>query len=100
MRRRKCYISGRISGLPRGEAERNFSSAVLQVFKMGYIPVNPMNTPLPYWWPWILHMLYDCCVLMGCDAIALQENWRESRGARIEHRLAIYLGKEIKFLSF
>ncbi len=98
MERKKCYISGRISGLPRGQAERNFSSAVLQVFKMGYAPVNPMNSCIPYWMPWSIHMIADLFSLFFCDAIALQENWRESRGSRLEHKAAIYLGKEVVFL--
>lgn len=99
MEKKKCYISGRISGLPRMEAERNFSSSVLQLVREGYIPVNPMNNGVPYWMPWCVHMVVDLFSLAFCDTIALQDNWRESRGARIEYRFAIYLGKDVIFLK-
>lgn len=95
MNRKKCYISGRISGLPFGEVERNFSSAVLQVFKLGYTPVSPLNNGVPRWMPWIIHMAVDIITIISCPTVALQPNWKQSQGARIEHRIAVWLGKEI-----
>lgn len=95
---KKCYISGRISGLPWGTVERNFSSAVLQIFKFGYVPVNPLNSFLPRNAPWILHMAVDCIMLLLCDSVAFQSNWRESRGAMIEYKVAKLAKKEMVFL--
>lgn len=95
MEKKKCYISGRISGLPRMETERNFSSSVLQLVREGYIPVNPMNNGMPRWMPWIIHMVVDIITIISCPTVALQPNWKQSQGARIEHRIAVWLGKEI-----
>jgi hypothetical protein len=95
MKRKRCYISGRITGLPWGEVERNFSSAVLQVFKLGYAPVSPLNNGVPRWMPWIVHMAVDICTLLTCDCIALQGNFKESRGAMIEYRIAQRFKKHI-----
>jgi hypothetical protein len=95
MRRRKCYISGKISGLGRGAVENKFSKSVLEVFKRGYVPVSPLNTCVAYWMPWWLHMAVDIITLMNCDAIYLQSDWRQSRGARMEKWVAIVMEKEI-----
>jgi len=44
---------------------------------------------------WLNYMKTDIIALMECDAIFLLENWEESKGACIEHSLAIKLGYEV-----
>lgn len=98
MGKEKCYVSGKISGLPWGEVERNFSFAVLQVFRLGMTPVNPLNNGVPRWMPWIVHMAVDVIILLGCESIALQDNYIDSRGARIEYWIAKKCRKNIYYL--
>lgn len=96
MGRKKCYNSGKISGLPYLTAYNNFLSADRMIEAMGYRPVNPI---LESWLkpsaPWLLHMMVDVWKLLWCHAVYFQKNWEDSRGARIEFRVALFLNKEI-----
>ncbi|PXV61234.1 uncharacterized protein DUF4406 [Dysgonomonas alginatilytica] len=84
------YISGRITGIPLSEAKRNFEEAEALLLEKGYIPVNPMkNNHDPDTKGWIDHMLEDIGGLMRCDGIFMLNNWQQSKGARIEHYIAV-----------
>lgn len=91
----KCYNSGRISGLSYLYAYRKFESHDQIISDMNYIPVNPMKKKLRASAPWIIHMVADIFLLLFCPVIFMQEDWMLSRGARIEHRISCFLGKEI-----
>lgn len=88
----KCYNSGRISGLSYLEAYNNFRRADIEIAGMGLVPVNPIMLGLkpsrPYW----MHIITDILLLARCGHIYLQRNWMSSRGARIEFRVAKFLG--------
>ena len=65
----------------------------------GFRPVNPcdfriMRHPLEEC-SWSLCMLVCLWHLTGCSYIYMLNNWRDSRGARIEHRWATILRKKI-----
>ena len=96
----KCYNSGKISGLPYLTAYNNFLAADKQIRAMCYDPVNPMAE---CWLnpdaPWILHMAVDLWKMLWCEAVFFQKNWPDSRGARIEYKLALTLGKTILYQS-
>lgn len=96
MKRRKCYNSGKISGLPYLTAYNNFLDADRLIREHGYEPVNPMKER----WlrpsaPWLLHMAVDVWHLLWCGAVLFQKNWADSRGARIEYFIALRLNKEL-----
>jgi chromosomal replication initiation ATPase DnaA len=91
----KVYISGQISGMPIEQAESNFRTAEKEVVAMGHEPVNPFNNGLPHTATWAEHMIKDIEMLMGCDAIYLQSNWKTSKGARIELNIADEMGLTI-----
>jgi hypothetical protein len=96
MENKKCYISGKITSLPYEEALENFAHSEKRVIKMGYESINPMEeVPLNDDWNWHQYMLADIKLLFNCDAIYMQKNWRESKGARIEHSIAVELGLTI-----
>ena len=84
----KVYISGQITGLEYQQAQEKFESASVLLSDMGLVPVNPMKNGLPYDSEWEKHMIRDIEMLMGCDAILMLDNWTESRGARIEKKIA------------
>lgn len=96
--KKKCYISGKITGLPNEVATQNFREASLHARFLGYEPVNPMNivpdTDEPKSekdkWSWCMRA--DLKEMMDCDAILMQENWQDSQGAIVEHNLAKDLG--------
>ena len=97
---KKCYNSGKITGLPYLTAYNNFLAADKEIESMEYEPVNPM---VKRWLrpsaPWLLHMAVDIWKLLWCDAVFFQKNWADSRGARIEFQVAMYLGKVMMYQS-
>lgn len=97
MKKEKCYNAGKVGGLSAEMVNKNFAIADANIGKMGYIAVNPLNNGLKedanYW----LHMAVDIFMLAGCKAACFQTNWKDSRGARIEHRFARLLGKRMLY---
>lgn len=93
MEKFKIYISGKITNNPVyklqfAEAERVLKFAGLQ-------PVNPAREILPEGSTWADYMRHDIRLLCDCGAIYMLTNWRQSRGARLEWRLAQKLGLKI-----
>ena len=84
----RVYISGKVSGLPRREVARKFGMAAYEIALGDNTPVNPLDNGLKPERPWLLHMVVDIAMLARCDAICMLPDWRHSRGARIEHRIA------------
>ena len=95
-KRKKCYNSGKISGLPYLTAYNNFLAADKQIEALGFTPVNPMAERwLKPSAPWLLHMIVDVWHLLSCKAVYFQKNWVDSRGAQIEFQVALMLNKEL-----
>lgn len=95
-KKRTCYNSGKISGLPYLTAYNNFLAADKQIEARGFEAVNPMvkRWPKPSA-PWLMHMIVDVWKMLWCDAVYFQKNWADSRGARIEFQFALHLNKEL-----
>lgn len=96
----KCYISGKITGLPEDEAKYEFERAS----KLAYIdflmtPLNPMKFTHNHDRSWNSFMKEDLKQMMKCDAIYMIYNWKNSKGAIIEHDLAKKLGFVIIYES-
>ena len=107
----KVFISGKIAGDDNYRSK--FKSAEEEIWKpsfgvnhtpaeyvvkhhklMMYKPVNPCELGLeglPYW------SQITVCIwnLMRCSTVYFLEDWKESRGAKIEHRWAKFLRKRI-----
>lgn len=94
---KKVYISGKISGLPRKEAEANFKRAEKYLRKLGFVTYSPLC--LPKGFEWEDYMFIDLAVLNRCDHIYMLKGWEESKGARIERRYAIENGKHVIYES-
>jgi hypothetical protein len=92
----KVYLSGKISGLHIAQAETNFANAEIDMHFLGHETVNPLKI-CPYHpdLTWDDYMAEDIKALLKCDAIYLQRNWGQSKGARIERAIAIELGLQI-----
>ena len=67
----------------------------MEIYEAGYRSVNPMYSCVPTRAPWIVHIAWDIYTLLRCDAVFFQKDWKQSRGARIEYRVAKLAGKEI-----
>ena len=95
-RRKKCYNSGKITGIPGTTSWFNFLRADREITELGYRPVNPLAERwLKPSAPWLLHMIVDVWHLLWCDAVYFQKNWSDSKGARIEFQTAMFLNKEL-----
>lgn len=84
----KIYISGKITGLPLDEAKFSFMLAGLMLKSYGHEPVNPFNNGIDEDAPWEHHMEADIKDMLQCEGIYQMENWRQSRGAKIEYKEA------------
>lgn len=95
MKKKRVYISGRMSGVKRKVWMHRFSMCQIFLETKGCEVVNPADT-LIAWWPWLyrivgyrLTLWYDLRLLRWCDAIFMVGNdWHLSRGARLERMKA------------
>lgn len=93
---KRTYIAGKITGLEPSDYLAKFHQAEKLLEKVGHLPVNPCRLPiegLEYEWEDYITLGVDR--LLRCEAIYLLSDWKESRGARIEHAIAMELGLEI-----
>ena len=94
MKKKKVYISGKISGLPREQYLSIFHKAEKELGSLGYWVVNPCRfAPCKYIWlykliGYTLTLLYDLWRLSRCDRIYKIPGWKESKGAMVEGAFA------------
>ncbi len=93
----KIYISGKISGLEKHEYEANFEFAEneLKKWRNDLVIINPLRIkPFLGIRVWLCFMIADLWELRKCDAIYLQRNWVNSKGAVIEYFFAKFIWKK------
>ncbi len=95
----KCYIAGKVTGLPEAEYRKKFHKAEIAVAILGYEPVNPVELPHNHDKTWESYMREAIKAMMDCDAIYLLPDWEQSTGARIEAALAFHLNIKILFAT-
>lgn len=86
MKVEKVYICGKITGLL--NYADAFNKAEQKLRNMGYAVFNPCNMGIITGWEWVDYMRYDLRMLMQCDYIYPLKNWRKSKGARLEMKIA------------
>jgi len=88
----KIYISGPITGMPELN-EPAFASASLAIAEKGHVPINPFDVccDIPRGSDWLAYMRADIKAMMDADAVLMLSGWAESRGARIEHSISVFL---------
>ena len=92
----KIYISGKISGIEE-QAVAIFANAELMLSKMGYEVVNPMTLNHDHDKSWNSYMRVGVKELCDCYKIFMLNNWTDSKGAIIEHTIAMYLGIDVVY---
>lgn len=107
----RVFISGPISGYPAGNIGA-FHEADEHLTGLGHTPVNPHalpvyhgDTPCPsggdegdvvrHTAP--CYMRTDLAALLECDAIYLLDGWTRSKGAALEHRVAVAIGLTVYY---
>jgi hypothetical protein len=101
---RKVYVSGKITGLPKEEVQRQFNAAVEQLTIDGVqIAVNPVA--LVEIWEDVLHLNLSYKQIMvrlidhlaECDAIYMLRGWATSPGAKAELAFAEAIGLNVMY---
>lgn len=81
-----------MTGLP-DHGKEKFNSAASNLKSLGYDVANPAETDNGSTnKPWIFYMRKDIAMMMECDMVCALHDWRQSRGALIEVKLAHSLG--------
>jgi len=99
---RKVYISGKISGKPKTQYQREFSEAEKFLKSMGYYVVNPASDEY-----FDSHefsnksyreiIAIDIQVISICDTIYMLQGWEGSNGAIVENAFAKATGLTILY---
>lgn len=93
MNKRKIYIAGKVTGLNYCEAFTEFKKIEKGLIAQGYEVINPLEI-VPSNSSWEDAMKICIRELTSCYAIYLLPNWHQSRGAKLEARIASELGLE------
>ncbi len=94
----KIYISGQITGLKLEESKANFDAAfdMLALYWPHADIVNPFDIkPFLGIKKWLFYMITDVLQLRKCNTIYMLKSWEKSRGACIEHLIALSYKKTI-----
>ncbi len=101
--KKKVYIAGKVSGLPFLDVVGKFARAFDEIEALGFEVVNPIEIVQDYLHAnpkylestedeiWKLAMRLCIKELVDCDAIVLLPDWSNSRGAKVEYRIAMDL---------
>ncbi len=96
---RRFYLAGPMSNLP----DLNFPAfhkEAARLRELGYDVINPAEINPLSGSSWAECMRADIAQLVTCEGIALLDGWEDSKGARLEHHIALSLGMTIKLASF
>lgn len=91
---KRIYIAGPMTGLP----ELNFPAfhaAAAALRAQGHHVENPAEINADPKAQWLDCMRMDIARLVTCDAVLMLPGWQNSRGALVEHGLAVGLGLEV-----
>ena len=83
------YISGPMTGIKDFNAPA-FEKAYFDLQKADHFPVMP--SPYVDGKTYQEYLRDDLKLLLDCDAIYMLEGWQESKGAKIEHMVALACG--------
>ena len=88
----RVYIAGKVTGEPRLECAAKFQKAQEKLQALGFETVNPLQVVGTWEIEWNEAMKKCISAMMECDAIYLLPCAYNSRGAKVEIRLALDLG--------
>lgn len=90
----RVYIAGPMTGLPDFNYPA-FHAEAARLRSAGFEVENPADNPHPPCGSWNGYMRMAIRQLSHCDAVAFLPGWNGSRGARLEHRIALDLGLSV-----
>lgn len=100
----KIYISAPITGYDHEERQSFFARVSGEIVKKGHEAVNPMapiveegNEERLLTLTHSEYMRRDIRLLLDCDGILLQGDWRKSQGCKLEETVALGCGLRLFF---
>lgn len=93
-KRKRCYIAGKVSGLPYMEVREKFAYRAMMLAARGFEVINPMNL-VPPDTEWEPAMKLALIGMLQCDSIYMLHDWQKSDGAMLQQALADVLNMEI-----
>lgn len=94
----RAYIAGPMTDLEDYNYPA-FDEAAERLRARGHDAVNPAESVLPADAAWHLHLRNAISWLITCDTIVLLRGWHHSKGARLEHHIALELGIRVLTLA-
>lgn len=91
----KIYIGGKITNNP--DYKKQFAAAEHIAASKGHVAINP--SILPEGMKTADYMAICLPMLLMADRVWMLPNWKDSGGARIEHELAQYVGKDVWYVD-
>ncbi len=95
----KVYISIPISGYDVGEVQEHADIVKSHLSRKGYTVISPFEIYAGKNPTYTDHILANLEKLFECDAVYICNSWRESKGCRIEHKVAEEFGKVFMYES-
>lgn len=92
----RIYIAGPMTGLPDFNYPA-FNAEAARLRALGWHVENPAENAAPPCGSWSGYMRLAIAQLVTCDAVCLLPGWSASRGASIEHGLAVHLGLAVMY---
>lgn len=93
----KVYIAGKITGLENGEIFTKFYESAKVLRKSGHITMSPAVLALNEGFDHADYMHICFAMIDVCDAVYMQKDWQQSKGARMELEYAKDHGKRILY---
>lgn len=93
----KVYIAGKVTGLDEAFVFRKFNESKCQLKKQGCIAMSPAVLALNSGFGHSDYMHVCLAMIDVCDAVYMQKDWRNSKGARMELQYARKCKKKILY---
>ena len=93
----KVYIAGKVTGLNKAEIFRKFYGSGNQLKKQGHTVMSPAVLVLNEGFEHSEYMHICFAMIDVCDAVYLQKDWQNSKGAQQELRYAHVMGKQVLY---
>jgi len=93
----KVYIAGKVTGLEKAEVFKKFNESKCQLKKQGCITMSPAVLASNEGFGHSDYMHVCFAMIDVCDAVYMQKDWRDSKGARMELQYAKNLKKRILY---
>jgi hypothetical protein len=87
----KIYISGPMTGIEQFNHPA-FANQAKRLRSLGFDVVNPAEHGEEVGLEWHQYLRKDIRLLVDCNAIYMLPGWSKSKGARLEHYIAVELG--------